>query len=115
MEGKPSLQILLVSGACCSPNLIRQDQLLEQALGQAFGDLQRTFEVRKVSLSHVLHGKENISEKQQKQILNLFQSYNTRFTPALFFNDDIRFAGKIPSNDVLRDALKDFIYEGGES
>lgn len=109
MEAKPLPQILIVSGACCSPNLIRQDQLLERALEQVFSDLQLTFEVKKVSLSHVLHGKENITQKQQKQILTLFQSYNTRFTPALFLNDEVRFAGNIPSTDQLRDALKEFI------
>jgi hypothetical protein len=105
MEFKSSPQILIVSGACCSPHLIRQDQLLEKALGQAISELSLTIEIQKVSLSHVLHSSDNLTPKQYEQIMALFQTYNTRFTPALFLNDEVRFAGKIPSVDQIKEAL----------
>ncbi len=105
METKSSPQILIVSGACCSPNLIRQDQMLEKVLGEAINDLHMTVEIQKVSLSHVLHSSDNLTPKQHQQIMALFQTYNTRFTPALFLGDEVRFAGKIPSVEQIKEAL----------
>jgi len=105
MDPKSSTKLLIVSGACCSPNLIRQDQLLEKALGQAMDELSLTIEIQKVSLSHVLHSSDNLTSTQYNQILALFQTYNTRFTPALFLNDEVRFAGKIPSVEQIKEAL----------
>jgi hypothetical protein len=105
MESKPSLQILIVSGACCSPNLIRQDQMLEKVLSEAIKDLNLTVEIQKVSLSHALHSSDHLTPKQHQQILALFRTYNTRFTPALFLGDEVRFAGKIPSFDQVKEAL----------
>ena len=105
MESKSSPQILIVSGACCSPNLVRQDQLLEKVLDEAINDLNMTFEIQKVSLSHALHSSDNLTPKQHQQIIALFQRYNTRFTPALFLGDEVRFAGKIPSVDQVKEAL----------
>jgi len=105
METKSSPQILIVSGACCSPNLIRQDQMLEKVLGEAINDLHMTVEIQKVSLSHALHSSDNLTPKQYQQIMALFQTYNTRFTPALFLGDEVRFAGKIPSVEQIKEAL----------
>ena len=107
MEAKSLPQILIVSGACCSPNLLRQDQMLEKALGQAVSDLGLSVEIQKVSLSHVLHGSGHLTPKQHQQILALFQIYNTRFTPALFLGDEIQFAGKIPSVNQIKEVLAD--------
>lgn len=107
MDTKTTPQILIVSGACCSPNLTRQDQMLESTLNEALRDLGGGFNVRKVGLSHVLHSKEGLTEKQHELILALFQMYNTRFTPALFLNDEVKFAGKIPSVEQIKEALKE--------
>jgi hypothetical protein len=108
METKSLPQILIVSGACCSPNLIRQDQMLEKALGQAVSDLGLSVEIQKVSLSHVLHGSGHLTPKQDQQILALFQTYNTRFTPALFLGDEVLFAGNVPSMEQVKEALGKF-------
>lgn len=105
MESKSSPQILIVSGACCSPNLIRQDQMLEKVLGEAITDLNLSVEIQKVSLSHALHSSGHLTPKQHQQIMALFQTYNTRFTPALFLGDEVRFAGKIPSVEQIKEAL----------
>jgi hypothetical protein len=51
METKSLPQILIISGACCSPNLLHQDQMLEKALEQAISDLGLNVEIQKVSLS----------------------------------------------------------------
>ncbi len=105
MESISSSQILIVSGACCSPNLIRQDQMLEKVLGEAISDLNLSVKIQKVSLSHALHGSDQLTSKQYQQILALFRTYNTRFTPALFIGDEIQFAGKIPSVDQVKEVL----------
>lgn len=107
METNPTTQILIVSGACCSPNLIHQDQMLEKALAEALSDLSITTKVQKVSLSHVLHNKEGLTSRQHELIMALFQMHNTRFTPALFIKDEVRFAGKIPSVEQIKEALKE--------
>ena len=109
MESTSTLQILIVSGACCSPNLTHQDQMLEKALAEALKDIGNGFEVRKVSLSHALHSKDGLTAKQHELILALFQMHNTRFTPALFLNDEVKFIGKIPSVEQLQDALKNIV------
>ncbi len=107
MESKSSPQILIVSGACCSPNLIQQDQMLEKVLGEVINDLNLTVEIQKVSLSHALYSNDHLTPLQHQQIIALFQTYNTRFTPALFIGDEVRFAGKIPSVEQIKAALAD--------
>lgn len=106
METKSLPQLLIVSGACCSPNLVRQDQMLEKALQQAQSELGLLAEVRKVSLSHVIHGGGDLTPKQREQIMALFQAYSARFTPALFIGDEVRFAGKLPTLEQLKEALQ---------
>lgn len=105
METNSLPQILIISGACCSPNLLHQDQMLEKALEQAISDLGLNVEIQKVSLSHVLHGSSNLTSMQHQQTIALFQTHNTRFTPALFLGDKILFAGKIPSVNQIKEAL----------
>lgn len=109
METKTLPQLLVVSGACCSPNLIRQDQILEKALQQALSELGLVGEINKVSLSHVIHGGGILTPKQREQIMALFQAYNVRFTPALFIGDEIRFAGKPPTVDQLKEVLQEVL------
>ena len=106
MEFTPIHTILIVSGACCSPNLIRKDQQLEKALGEATRGLDISFDTRKVSLTHALHSSEGLTQKQRKQIIALFQAYNIRFTPALFVDDALKFAGDIPTAEKIKEMLK---------
>ncbi|MHB1120698.1 MAG: thioredoxin family protein [Bellilinea sp.] len=109
METKTTPQILIVSGACCSPNLIRLDQTLEQALTQALKDLNLSIEVRKVSLSAVLHNGGDLTPKQHDQITTLFNGYGVKFTPALLINEDVRFAGKPPTAEQLKAILREAV------
>lgn len=108
MESKSIPHILIVSGACCSPNLARQDQMLENALQQAVSDLGLSVEIKKVSLSQVLYSSGQLTSQQHQQISALFQAYNTRFTPALFFGDELQFAAKVPLVDQIKEALGKF-------
>jgi transcriptional regulator with XRE-family HTH domain len=50
----------------------------------------------------------NLTAKQHSQVLALFNSYNTRFTPALFINVDVKFAGKVPTIEQLKTVLQTY-------
>jgi hypothetical protein len=105
METKTTPQILIISGACCSPNLAKLDQTLEQAVTQVLKDINSTIEVRKVSLGSILNNGEKLTPKQYDQIMALFHKYGTKFTPALMVNDDVCHAGKPPSVEQLKEIL----------
>lgn len=107
MEEPSALSILMVSGACCSPGLAKHDQVLERNLQKALSDLGLAPEVRKVSLSVVLSGGGDLTPKQRDRVLALFHKYDVRFTPALLFGDDVRFAGSTPTLGQLKEALQD--------
>ncbi len=109
MENQPLPQIVIVSGACCSPNLKKLDQTLEQVLAEALQNFNLSLEIKRESLSHLLHDRGSLTAKQHSQVLALFNNYNTRFTPALFINDDVKFAGKIPTVEQLKSALHTYL------
>lgn len=102
-------QILIVSGACCSPNLVRLDLTLEKNLQQALSEIGVNVGVRKVSLSVVLNGGGDLTPEQHTQVTALFQGYGARFCPALIVGDQVRFAGTPPSVDQLKDALRGMV------
>lgn len=106
METKNAPQITIVSGACCSPNLVKLDQILEKNLQQALDELGMTAETRKVSLSAILNGGGDLTEKEKGQISALFQGYGARFTPAVLIGEEVRFAGKPPTTDQIKELLK---------
>ena len=106
METKTLPQITLVSGACCSPGLARVDQVLEKTLQQVLADLGMLVDLRKVSLSVIINGGGNVTVKQREQIMSLFQVYGAKFTPALMIGDEVRFAGKPPTAEQLKEALQ---------
>lgn len=107
MTEQANLQIILVSGACCQPNLTKLDTVVEKVLQQALGELGLTVAVRKVSLSHLLAGPNGLSPQQHGQVMALFQQYNTSFTPAILINDQVRFAAQPPNIEELKAALQD--------
>ena len=106
MEKENRLQVITVSGACCMPHLARQDQILEKNLQEALGQLGIVVEVQKVSLSAVLAGGGALTAKQREQILALFQRHGARCAPAVLINDQVRFAGKQPTVEQLKEALQ---------
>ncbi len=105
MEQSNGLEIVLVSGACCSPSLRRQDQKLEKNLQQAVEQLGIVAAVKKVSLSDLLGDPHVLPEKQQEQVLALFREYGTGFTPAVLVAGEVRFAGDVPSVEQLKETL----------
>ena len=109
MENKSLPQLLLVSGACCSPNMVKLDQVLEKNLDQALKDLGIHPEVRKESLSAIINGGGDLTAIQREQIMSLFQAYGAKFTPAFLIGDELRFAGKPPSVDQLKEVLQEVV------
>ena len=104
MENK-NVQVTMLSGACCMPHLAQLDKALEKSVRQVISDLGIAADVQKVSLSDVLAGGGTLTAKQRQQTLTLFQRYGATFTPALLINDQVRFAGKQPTVEQLKEAL----------
>lgn len=96
MQSQSAPKLLLVSGACCSPGLVRLDQVLEKTLQQTLSELRIIAEVRKVSISAVINGGGDVNPAQREQIMTIFQGYGAKFTPALLIADVVRFAGTPP-------------------
>jgi len=113
MEIKSLPQLTLVSGACCSPNMIKLDQVLEKNLQQALKDLGIAPEMRKVSISAIINGGGDVTILQREQIMSLFQAYGAKFTPAFLIGDEVRFAGKPPSVEQLKEALQEVVASHG--
>ncbi len=105
MEEGPTLQITLVSGACCSPALGQLDKELDQNVQQAIDRAGAKVEVSRVSLSHVLHDAHSLNAQQRRQVLALFQKYGARLAPAVLIGERVRFAGSVPSVEQLSEAL----------
>lgn len=105
MDQSAEMQVVIVSGACCMAHLARLDKTVEANLQQAIAELGTPVSVRKVSLSAVLDGAGDLSDAQRKQVLALFGRHSAAFTPAVFINDQARFAGAPPTVQQIKDAL----------
>jgi len=105
MEKVPTLQVIVVSGACCMRHLALLDKELEKNIQQASAQVAATVQVRTVSLSALLHGGESLNPQQRRQVLSLFHKYGARFAPALLIGDQVRFAGSVPTVEQLREAF----------
>ncbi|RPI24521.1 MAG: hypothetical protein EHM70_21210 [Chloroflexota bacterium] len=79
---------------------------MEKTFQHAATDLGLDTELRKISLSSMLQGGGDLTPKQREQIMALFNAYGTKFTPALLFGDEVRFAGKTPTLEQLKEALQ---------
>jgi len=105
MDKGTTLRVVLVSGACCMPHLALLDKELEKNVQEAAGQLTVRVEAKTVSLSAVLHGKDDLNPKQRGQIRSLFQKYGARLAPAVLIGDEIRFAGNVPTVGQLKEAF----------
>ncbi len=106
MAEKNALQVVTISGACCMPHLAQADKKLETSLQEAAGQLAMAVDVHKVSLSALLAGKGGLTPKQRDLVLALFQRHGATFAPAMLINDQVCFAGKLPTVDQLKEALQ---------
>lgn len=66
-------------------------------------------EVRKESLSAIINGGGDLTAMQREQIMSLFQAYGAKFTPAFLIGDEVRFAGKPPTVDQLKEVLQEVV------
>lgn len=105
MTNNKAPQILIISGACCSPGLSKLDLELENNLSQVLVEMNLSIDVQKISLSAVLNNIEKLSPKQVDQIAFLFRKYGTKFTPAIMVDDVVCYAGKPPVKDQLKEIL----------
>lgn len=105
MEEVSTLQIVLISGACCAPHLAQLDKELEGNVQQAIEQSGAKAEVRSVSLSALLSGGGSVTAPQQRQLLSLFQKYGAKLAPAVLIGDQVRFAGSVASVEQLKEAF----------
>ncbi len=98
-------QIIIISGACCSPGLNKLDQELENTLRQVLHEMNLSVDIRKISLSAVLNRVEQLSSRQLDQVTMLFRKYGTKFTPAIMINEAVCCAGKPPAKDQLKEIM----------
>lgn len=105
MENKAAIQVITLSGACCQPHLARADQVLAKTISEAIGQAGVAVEVRQVSLSNVLAGSAGLTPRQQASIVALFNRYGVACAPAVLVGDEIKFAGKQPTVEQLKDAF----------
>lgn len=106
MESQKTVEIVLVSGACCAPSLAQVEKELEERLKQTIQELSLDAKVTVVSLSSVLSGKASVAEDQAQLIQALFQKYGARFAPAGLVDKRVLFAGGAPAPDKLKTALE---------
>ncbi len=106
MGQQKTLEILMVSGACCSPSLATMEKDLEKHLRQAIEQLGLQAEVRVVSLGAVLNGKATVTGEQSQLINALFQKYGARFAPAGLVDTRVLFAGSAPAPEKLKGILE---------
>ncbi len=105
MDEEATLEVVLVSGACCMPHLALLDRELEKTIQQAASQIAAGVEVRTVSLSAVLNGEESLNVQQRGQVVTLFHKYGAKCTPAVLIGDHVRFAGGVPTVEQLQVAL----------
>lgn len=105
MEDQTPIKVVTVSGACCMPHLAQADRVLAKTLKEAITSASIPVEVRKVSLSGILANSEGLTPKQQASIMALFNRYGAACAPAVFIGEELKFAGKQPTVEQLKDAL----------
>lgn len=106
MKHEKTVEIILVSGACCSPSLAHVERELEKQLWQTVEQFGLDAEVRVVSLSSVLAGKASLANGQENLIQALFQKYGAGFVPAALVDTRVLFAGGAPPPNKLKEVLK---------
>ncbi len=105
MEDKAPVQVITVSGACCMPHLAQADRVLAKTMQEAIAKAGVPVEVRKVTLSGILANSEGLTPRQQASIMALFNRYGAACAPAVFVGEEIKFAGKQPTVEQLKEAF----------
>jgi len=100
------VEIVMVSGACCAPNLANTEKDLEARILQTIEQLDMDAELKIVSLGAVLAGDDSLAVEQSQLIQALFQKYGARFAPAGLVDKRVLFAGSAPAQDKLKEILE---------
>lgn len=105
MEEQEAFEIVMVSGACCSPSLAAVEKELEKQLRQTIEQVGLPAEVRIVSLGAILAHKASLSAEQEQLIHAMFQKYGARFAPAGLVDKQVLFAGSAPTPSKLKELV----------
>ncbi len=106
MEAQGTLEIVMVSGACCSPSLATVEKELEKHLRQTVEQVGLAAQVRVVSLGSVLARKASLDTEQEQLIQAMFQKFGARFAPAGLVGNRVLFAGGAPGPNKLKEILE---------
>jgi hypothetical protein len=99
------VEIVMVSGACCAPNLAKTEADLEARILQTIQQLDMDAELNIVSLGAVLNGEDSLAAEQSQLIQALFQKYGVKFTPAGLNGTKVLFAGGASEADKMKELL----------
>jgi hypothetical protein len=106
MAAQGTLEITLLSGACCNPSLASAEKDLEKKIGMAARELGLDARVEVVSLSAVLAGQAAVTDSQSQVIRAMFQRYGARMAPAAMTGSRFLFAGGVPTVEKMLSILQ---------
>lgn len=88
------------------PHMAKLDQVLSANLQEAVLQLGVKVEVHQTSLSAILNGGGGLTAKQNERVLALFEKHGARCAPIVLIEDQVKFAGKPPTTEQLKEALQ---------
>lgn len=102
MEPKQEAIILLISGACCMPQLAGLDQQAQQIIHQALKETSISAQIRTVTISSVAQG--GVPAEIVKEIQDSIGPNNPLRLPALLINGKFVSFG-VPKLNQIKSAL----------
>jgi hypothetical protein len=97
------IKVVIVSGACCSPNMTAFDEQVRKAINNAIAETEIHAEVSLIPVSTLFHG------PNSKIASKLMESYNKGLAslPAILINEEVIFFG-VPTMVEIKQALLKF-------
>ena len=97
------IKVVIISGACCSPNMTAFDEQIHKAINKAIAETEIQAEVSVIPVSTLFRG------PNSKIASKLMESYNKGLAslPAILINEEVVFFG-VPTMLEIKQALLKF-------
>ena len=106
-----TVNIIILSGSCCSPNLASLDGKVQARIEEIAGKIQVQVNISVVTISAAAFGGLGLSKEVDGAIRKLIADKGMSVLPVVIFNGTIAFYGGLASATLIEEKLKECAYD----
>jgi len=99
------LNVIILSGSCCSPQFAALDEKVQTRIKEIAGIRNLKTNISIVSISSAAFGGIGLSKDIDKEVRDLITTKGMSVLPITFFNGSIAFYGGLPSIEFIEEKM----------